>query len=640
VRDYFEPRLGVDLGGVQIHDDAEAAAAAREHRAQAYTVGSHVVFGQGKYDPESPRGRWLLAHELAHVAQAHGGDATPTVERDANVAATELTHARPARVSARRDSNAVHRFGEPDHVPTLTFISQHGGQGFLDQAVQYHQMWGLAPQRFNSMQQLLATLAQSAGAIPRLRIVSHANFDNIFTPLFDGGSAGITEEDLNAFGESDVAGLRRRLGRNLIQGTLADQVLTDAKSNMPAAFVPFGLNVAGSVPTGPVAQLISSSTDLLAVRTAAGGIPASQRATLDAGLTAELDGLRTPVQAAPPTGAGVTAQQAQDLQSAILGVTGINFNLPAQPGAFITGFQLATDALSQGFRTNLNAVRARLSSASVIARRGCRVGQKPTNLAAVARFFEGARGRPTVTGPDLFQSYPRLGFRAVEDANIRTHARNGDVQAALAHWAEVTGIRARLHWWLNFLASVLRDESARAGAAEAAARSPLLPPSLAGGLHLDVDPFVSGLGPGPLLPLPPLQAPTFTRPRPTPGLGAGMLHSPFLEIARREIPRYTAPDGELRYYLEAGLPLPVQAAANVQNITLFIRAGHEREAIDAWLRSEWAETAPGLSALQQGQWQRDELRQVEAVSELDARRRTLAMFVSPDPRYAEHIKST
>ena len=642
VREYFEPRLGLDLGGVRIHDDPAAAAAARERRAQAYTIGSHVVFGQGKYSPATWRGRWLLAHELAHVAQAREGgavDATPTVERDARAAATAATRGKPARVSARRDANTVYLFGEPDHVPTLTFISQHGGQGFLEQARQYHDMWGLAPQRFNSMQQLLAALAQNTGAIPRLRIVSHANFDNIFTPLFDGGSAGITEEDLRAFGASDIAGLRRRLGRQLIQGALADRVLSRAKTNAPAAFVPFGLDQPGSVPTGSVAQLIGSSTDLLAVRTGAGGIPAAQRATLDAGLTAELDGLRTQLQQAAPTGAGVTAQQAQDLQSAITGVTGINFNLPAQPGAFIAGIELATTALGQGFRTNLNAVRARMSSASTIDLRGCRVGQKPTYLAAVAEFFGGAGGQPKVTGPDLFQSYPRLGFQTVADANIRAQARNTDVQAALAHWAVVTGVRDRLLWWLNFLAAVLRQEAART-AAEATAPQ-LLPPSLAGGLQLHLDPFVSALAPGRLPPLPALQAPTLARPRPTgPRFGAGTLTNPFAEVARREIPRYTAPDGELRYYLEAGLPLPVQAAANVQNITLLIRAGHEREAIDAWLNSEWETAAPGLTALQAGRWQRDELRQVEAVSDLDARRRTLSMFVSPDPRYAEHIKST
>lgn len=641
-RAYFEPRLDVDLGGVRIHTDADAAASAADLHARAYTVGSDVVFGKGQYSPETPRGRWVLAHELAHVAQSEGpsrGGGTPDVEQDASAAATAAMRGRHALIRARRNASDVHLFGEPDHVPDLTFVSTSGGQGFLDQAVEYHQTWGLAPRRFDAMQQLLATLAQDTGAIPRLRIVSHANFDNIFTPLFDGGSAGITEDDLRAFGESDVAGLRRTLRAPLVRdATRSAEILDAARTADPAALQPFGLDQPGSVPAGPVAQLVDASIDLFAVRTATGGIPAAQRATLDAALTAELAGLRTQVQEAPPTGAGVTAAQAQDLQNAITGVTGFNFNLPAQPAGVISAAQTATAGLAHGFRTNLEAVRARLSSSSWIDIRGCRVGQHPTYLAAVAQFFGTSQARPNVSGPDLFQSYPRLGFQTVADARIRAQAANSDVQAALNHWAEVTGIRRRLMWWLTFLASVLREEATRT---TASSLSRPMPPSLSGGLTLQVDPFMTALGGPALLPLPPLQEPTLGRPRPpSVGLGAATLRNPLVDVAQREIPRYTARDGELRYYLDAGLPLPVQRAANVQNIFLLIKAGAERQAIDAWLTSQWEPAAPGLAALQAGNWARDELRQVEAVSELDARRRTTAMFVSPDPRYAEHIKTT
>jgi hypothetical protein len=72
-RAYFEPRFGVDLGGVRVHADAEAARSAQSLDALAYTVGSDVVFGEGQYAPDSPQGRRLLAHELAHVVQ---GDAS------------------------------------------------------------------------------------------------------------------------------------------------------------------------------------------------------------------------------------------------------------------------------------------------------------------------------------------------------------------------------------------------------------------------------------------------------------------------------------------------------------------------------------------------------------------------------------
>lgn len=61
------------LSQVQIHTGPQAAAAAEAVNAWAYTVGHHIVFGQGQYAPGTPTGRRLLAHEAAHVVQQAGG---------------------------------------------------------------------------------------------------------------------------------------------------------------------------------------------------------------------------------------------------------------------------------------------------------------------------------------------------------------------------------------------------------------------------------------------------------------------------------------------------------------------------------------------------------------------------------------
>ena len=113
-----------------------------------------------------------------------------------------------------------------------------------------------------------------------------------------------------------------------------------------------------------------------------------------------------------------------------------------------------------------------------------------------------------------------------------------------------------------------------------------------------------------------------------------------MDVAQHDIARYTGPAGLLRYYLDAALPLPVQEGSNVELMSLLFKTGLEREAIDAWTGSEWNPGAPGLAAVQSGAWTRDAIRQVEAVVDMDARRRALAMFISPDPRYAAHIRST
>jgi hypothetical protein len=81
LRGFFEPRFGHDFSSVRIHRDSAAARSAHEVLADAYTVANHVVFAQGRYAPDSPAGRELLAHELAHVVQQSGGR-TETLRRD------------------------------------------------------------------------------------------------------------------------------------------------------------------------------------------------------------------------------------------------------------------------------------------------------------------------------------------------------------------------------------------------------------------------------------------------------------------------------------------------------------------------------------------------------------------------------
>lgn len=72
-REFMESRFGHDFGMVRVHADAQAAESAREVNALAYTVGRDVVFGAGQYAPQGQAGRALLAHELTHVLQQHGG---------------------------------------------------------------------------------------------------------------------------------------------------------------------------------------------------------------------------------------------------------------------------------------------------------------------------------------------------------------------------------------------------------------------------------------------------------------------------------------------------------------------------------------------------------------------------------------
>jgi hypothetical protein len=69
----MEAATGHDYGDVQVHTDGAAAASAKSVQAHAYTVGNHVVFGEGRYQPDTAEGRHTLAHELTHVVQQRQG---------------------------------------------------------------------------------------------------------------------------------------------------------------------------------------------------------------------------------------------------------------------------------------------------------------------------------------------------------------------------------------------------------------------------------------------------------------------------------------------------------------------------------------------------------------------------------------
>lgn len=72
-RAWSEQRFRRSFADVRVHTDDAAARSARAVGASAYTIGRHVVFDGGRFDPSSEPGRRLLAHELAHVVQQSSG---------------------------------------------------------------------------------------------------------------------------------------------------------------------------------------------------------------------------------------------------------------------------------------------------------------------------------------------------------------------------------------------------------------------------------------------------------------------------------------------------------------------------------------------------------------------------------------
>jgi outer membrane protein OmpA-like peptidoglycan-associated protein/Zn-dependent peptidase ImmA (M78 family) len=116
-REFMESRFRQDFSGVRVHTDSRAARSARAVGAHAYTLGNDIVFGSGRYSPETRDGKSLLAHELTHVAQNRGSQ----ISRSASIS----IGAEHDRYEAEADENArAIALGNSDSVREVTSSSQ------------------------------------------------------------------------------------------------------------------------------------------------------------------------------------------------------------------------------------------------------------------------------------------------------------------------------------------------------------------------------------------------------------------------------------------------------------------------------------------------------------------------------------
>ena len=102
VRVDMEGRFGADFSQVRIHTGGDAAHMSKELKAQAFTHGSDVFFNDGKYEPDSVRGKILLAHELTHVVQQGAAQQVPEQKVQQNNAKKDTPVPDPADVKAKK----------------------------------------------------------------------------------------------------------------------------------------------------------------------------------------------------------------------------------------------------------------------------------------------------------------------------------------------------------------------------------------------------------------------------------------------------------------------------------------------------------------------------------------------------------
>lgn len=89
VRSFMEPRFGANFGNVRIHTNQAAAQQSANLSANAFTIGEHIFFGQGRFEPQSASGRELIAHELTHTIQQSAAQQRGVVQRSTDVHVSE-----------------------------------------------------------------------------------------------------------------------------------------------------------------------------------------------------------------------------------------------------------------------------------------------------------------------------------------------------------------------------------------------------------------------------------------------------------------------------------------------------------------------------------------------------------------------
>ncbi len=82
IRRRMEGAFGADFSGVRMHVDEQSDQLNSKIQARAFTTGSDIFVRRKDYNPTSPDGETLLAHELAHTIQQGGATVSRLISRD------------------------------------------------------------------------------------------------------------------------------------------------------------------------------------------------------------------------------------------------------------------------------------------------------------------------------------------------------------------------------------------------------------------------------------------------------------------------------------------------------------------------------------------------------------------------------
>ena len=128
----MERAFGADFRDVRVHHCDTATRINRRLGSIACTDGRRIAFLGGEYRPHSEAGRWLIAHELAHVVQKRAGlDARAGIgadhETEASAAADAIHAGRPVPALSPDSDAELRTWQEEGHYFTVYYVAAAAG---------------------------------------------------------------------------------------------------------------------------------------------------------------------------------------------------------------------------------------------------------------------------------------------------------------------------------------------------------------------------------------------------------------------------------------------------------------------------------------------------------------------------------
>jgi Domain of unknown function (DUF4157) len=456
-RAFMEPRFAHDFSQVRVHTTTQAAEAAHELNALAFTVGQHIFFGAPAFQPETIPGRALLAHELTHAVQqgrmfvglgepAEVGRSNSTEEHQAKTVGWRVALGGQAGAITTNSRLSSERMTSVQRAERGTYVSTIGKAAYLDAGAAFYRHWGYPNvRRVGSMEDVVSDLVTGQGHIDAFRLVAHGDagmFELGFLRGIPSSLFTATEAGLRGPAEFRTRIAERRIMddttfsaevNDLFADPIAGPLLVGLANVTPGPVivwlgVPIPLlNVGPASPIDLFLRAVLEGHFLNELRLPNGAVPhIRNRAVLDRFVQVRRDAYSALIVAQAPAAqqaavrrnlaaleARVTpalqGRRTLQLPQAEIDTLADPIMDPNRPRLRPDIEREVSESAGGPYVTQLARVRARVDQNTHIEIRGCNVGGQPAFLDALRNHFGEGNRLPSVSAPDLFQYFFQIG---------------------------------------------------------------------------------------------------------------------------------------------------------------------------------------------------------------------------------------